>query len=122
MRQKVEGIDGVFLRAKDPAGLMRWYEKHLGVTEEWPHGHSFPWNAPKGMTVWSLFAHDTDYFGDKTQAAMINYRVRDLDAMLSQLENEGVAIIEKREDSDYGRFAWIVDPEGNRIELWQPPE
>lgn len=124
-RHKVEGVGGVFLRAKNPGELMKWYEKHLGINEEWPHGHNFLWKDDKatgeGMTVWSLFASDTDYFGERSQMVLVNYRVRDLDAFLAQLKAEGVNTLPKREESEYGRFAWIIDPEGNRIELWQPP-
>jgi predicted enzyme related to lactoylglutathione lyase len=123
---RVTGIGGIFLRARDPKALSAWYAKHLGLplTE---YGVNFVWSesaepegAGKGMTVWSLFPQETKYFGDGAQQAMVNYRVDDLDALLDQLRADGVEIDPKREDYDYGRFAWIVDPEGNRIELWQP--
>ena len=125
---RVTGIGGVFLRARDPKSLSAWYVKHLGITLSDYGGATFLWSdevpATTGMTTWSLFPEDTKYFGpgnkNGPQQAMINYRVDDLDALLAQLAAEGVTIDPKREDADYGRFAWIVDPEGNRIELWQP--
>jgi predicted enzyme related to lactoylglutathione lyase len=123
---RVTGIGGVFLRARDPKALTEWYATHLGIKPT-EHGVSFIWSecaepegTGKGMTAWSLFPADTKYFGPGTQQAMINYRVDDLDALLNQLRAAAVEIDPKREDYDYGRFAWIVDPEGNRVELWQP--
>ncbi len=122
----VTGIGGVFLRARDPKALGDWYATHLGIKPT-EYGVTFIWSecaqpegAGKGVTAWSLFPSDTKYFGPGTQQAMVNYRVDDLDALLDQLRAAGVEIDPKREDADYGRFAWIVDPEGNRIELWQP--
>ena len=98
------------------------YEKHLGLKRE-PHGQgvSLHWRDPDGMTAWALFKKDTKYFNPSQSSFMINYRVDDLDALLAALKEEGVEIDQKREDYDYGRFAWIMDPEGNRIELWEPP-
>ncbi len=120
---RVTGIGGVFFRARDPKALTAWYAKHLGVpVGEW--GTTFLWTdeipATTGSTAWSLFPQDTKYFGPGQQACMINYRVDDLDALLAQLTAAGVTIDPKRESAEYGHFAWIVDPEGNRIELWQP--
>ncbi len=123
---RVTGIGGVFLRARDSKALGEWYAQHLGIKPT-EYGVSFVWSEcaepegeGKGQTVWSLFPDDTKYFGAGTQQAMVNYRVDDLDALLEQLRAAGVEIDPKREDYEYGRFAWIVDPEGNRIELWQP--
>jgi predicted enzyme related to lactoylglutathione lyase len=82
---------------------------------------SLHWRDPDGMTAWALFKKDTKYFNPSQSSFMINYRVDDLDALLAALKEEGVEIDPKREDYDYGRFAWIMDPEGNRIELWEPP-
>jgi len=125
---RVTGIGGIFLRARDPKSLSTWYAQHLGIQLAEYGGATLLWTdeipATTGMTIWSLFPEDTTYFGpgDKgiPQQAMVNYRVDDLDALLTQLAAAGVPIDPKREDSDYGRFAWITDPEGNRIELWQP--
>ena len=125
---RVTGIGGIFLRARDPKALSAWYAKHLGIQLSDYGGASFLWidevPATTGMTTWSLFPENTKYFGpgkDGTpQAAMVNYRVDDLDALLEQLQAADVAIDPKRENADYGRFAWITDPEGNRLELWQP--
>ena len=120
---RVTGIGGIFLKARDPKALTAWYVENLGIPlSEW--GVSFKWTdevpAGTGETAWSLFPADTRYFGDGPQTAMVNYRVDDLDAILTQLAAAGVTIDPKRDDQPYGKFAWIVDPEGNRIELWQP--
>ena len=125
---RVTGIGGIFLRARDPKALSAWYAEHLGIALSDYGGATFLWSdevpATTGMTTWSIFPADTKYFGPGTdagpQAAMVNYRVDDLDGLLEQLKAAGVTIDPKREDASYGRFAWIVDPEGNRIELWQP--
>ena len=123
---RVTGIGGIFLKARDPQALAAWYAKHLGIElSAGHHGKNFLWSdevpATTGMTVWSLFPADSSYFGAGLQTAMINYRVDDLDGLLEQLRAADVAIDPKRQDyDDYGRFAWITDPEGNSIELWQP--
>lgn len=122
---RVTGIGGVFLRSPDPKALTQWYADHLGIALTDYGGINFLWSdevpAGTGMTVWSAFPHDTTYFGDGPQTVMINYRVDDLDALVAGLEAKGVWIDPKRDDSDYGRFAWIRDRDGNRVELWQPP-
>jgi predicted enzyme related to lactoylglutathione lyase len=121
--EQVTGIGGVFFKARDPAHMAAWYREHLGIPTE--DGHvDFAWrekdNPDKiGRTVWSIFPADTDYFGPSSASLMINYRVANLERMLEQLRRGGIAV-EKVEDYDYGRFAWITDPEGNRIELWEP--
>ncbi|HUA20369.1 MAG TPA: VOC family protein [Bryobacteraceae bacterium] len=123
--KRVTGIGGVFFKAEHPVQLYEWYEKHLGIVRE-PHGGGATFRCPetggKCITAWSLFPQNTKYFGPTNAPFMINYRVDDLDALLAALQAEGVAIDPKHEDSDYGRFAWIMDPEGNRIELWEPPK
>ena len=118
--ERVQGIGGVFFRARDPEALGRWYEQHLGIEiADWG-GKSF--RASSGdETVWAPFKADTAYFGSSGQQLMVNYRVRDLDAMLEQLRTAGVDVVDERLDDENGRFGWAVDPEGNRIELWQPP-
>ncbi len=115
--QKVNGIGGVFFRARDAEALGRWYEKHLGVSQLNP----LPWKQSAGYTVFAPFAQDTDYFGRTEQQWMINFRVDDLDAMITQLEAAGIPVETRAEwDSEVGKFARIHDPEGNPIELWQP--
>jgi predicted enzyme related to lactoylglutathione lyase len=122
---RVTGVGGVFLKARDPKALAGWYAEHLGIKfDAGPTGANFLWSdevpATTGATVWSLFPADTAYFGPGAQGAMVNFRVDDMDALLEKLGAAGVVIDPKRDDASYGRFAWITDPEGNRVELWQP--
>ncbi len=124
---KVLGVGGIFFRSKDPAGLGSWYQEHLGFqVEEWgdTRGTSFTPSEmpPASFTVWSAFAAGTEYFGPSGQAYMINLVVDDLDAALENVAAGGAQVLEEREDHDFGRFGWFVDPDGNRVELWQPPE
>jgi len=125
--KRVTGIGGVFFKAKDPANLAAWYRNHLGLKiEEWG-GVVFPWASPEnpagvGTTVWNAFEDSTTYFAPSTASFMINYRVEDLHALLAVLREEGCEVDEKVEESEFGKFGWVMDPEGNRIELWQPPE
>jgi predicted enzyme related to lactoylglutathione lyase len=120
---RVIGVGGVFLRAKDPKALTDWYAEHLGFPTG-DFGTMFKWSeeGPKGtgMTIWSAFPDNTDYFGKGRQAVMINYQVDDLDALLAKLAAAKVEIDPHRQNESYGKFAWITDPEGNRVELWQP--
>ncbi len=124
--KRVTGIGGIFIKAKDPQGMYAWYEKHLGVKYE-PGIQSvdFPWKdaetGEEAHTYWSLFKENTDYFDPSKSAVMINYRVADMDAVVAALQAEGIEIL-GRQDEVYGRFAWIMDPEGNKIELWAPPK
>ncbi len=121
--EQVTGIGGIFFKARDPARMTAWYREHLGIQAE--DGHAdFAWREhdrpdEMGRTVWSIFPADTEYFGPSATPFMVNYRVASLDRMLDQLRRNGITV-EKVEDYDYGRFAWITDPEGNRIELWEP--
>jgi predicted enzyme related to lactoylglutathione lyase len=120
--ERVTGVGGVFFRAKGPsAALLAWYRDHLGI-EPAPdfEGTVFRWGLPEGTTTWAIFPSDTEYFGRPDQAFMVNLRVADLDRMLDQLRRAGVEVDPRVEDSEYGRFGWVTDPEGNRIELWQP--
>jgi len=111
---KVTGIGGVFFRAKDPAVLSNWYEKHLGI-------NGMDWVQQQGQTAFAPFPADTDYFGSKSQNFMLNFRVDDLGGVLKQLRANGVKIVKDVQDHTVlGRFASIEDPEGNRIELWEP--
>ena len=124
--QRVTGLGGVFFKAKDPAALGEWYRKHLGIdVQEWG-GAVFFWKSEAnptgtGHSVWSLFDSQSAYCGP-TQAFMINYRVADVHALIAALRAEGCKVGEKVEESEYGKFGWVTDPEGNRCELWQPPE
>ena len=127
MKTRVTGLGGVFFKAKNTKKLGAWYQKHLGLpVEEWG-GASFAWRdakspRKKGCTVWSPFAADTNYFGPTKQALMLNYRVANLKKVLAQLKREGVWVDPKSgEDSGFGKFGWIKDGEGNRVELWEPP-
>jgi len=116
----VTGIGGVFQRAGQTAALRAWYAEHLGIDlADWG-GKPFEW-TPGGSTTWALFDHDTEYFGRPDQAFMVNFRVADLDALLARLRSAGVEVIDALEESEHGRFAWAVDPEGTRFELWEPP-
>jgi len=124
--KRVVGIGGVFFKAQNPEKLREWYRDHLGFNlEEWG-GAVFQPDAANGpvdkeKTVWSLFPHDSDYFAPSTQAFMINYRVDDLHALLAQLRSEGCVVDAKVDESEFGKFGWVMDPEGNRVELWEPP-
>lgn len=126
--QRVIGLGGIFFKANDPEKFGEWYRKHLGLNvEEWG-GVSFQEGAGAELTprrqshlVWSPFAADTKYFAPSEKPFMINYRVHDLEQMLGQLRGEGVEVEEKTEESEFGKFGWLMDPEGNRIELWEPP-
>ncbi len=116
--QKVQGVGGFFFKTKDPQAMAAWYEKHLGIN---PVGVT-PWATEAGYTVISPFPEDTDYFGRDSQTWMINFRVADMDAMMKQLQDAGIEVETQPDwDGDYGRFARIHDPEGNPIELWEPP-
>lgn len=124
--KRVTGIGGVFFQAKDPVALGAWYKQHLGIdVQEWG-GTAFAWadgagNPMKGTTIWSIGAADGNYFAPSTSTFMVNYRVEDLVALLHALRAEGCQVLEKTDDSEYGKFGWVIDPEGNKVELWQPP-
>ena len=124
---KVTGLGGVFFKAKDPKAQYAWYEKHLGIKGQPGTGAIFQWREAEdpeksGMTVWSIFPEDTKHFGTGQQTLMMNYLVDDLQALLATLKAEGVNVDPKVEEAEYGKFGWITDPEGNRIELWEPPK
>jgi len=125
MMKRVNGIGGVFFRAGNSKRLAEWYRKHLGIPVK--DGVTvFAWRGltnpkQKGHTVWAVFPKKTEYFGRKGQQFMINYRVKNLRDVLRELRHEGVGVDEKIEETSYGKFGWIADPEGNRIELWEPP-
>ena len=125
----VLGIGGIFFKAQDPKKLAAWYQKHLGLAVEDYGGVTFRETpgtdavAPKRQAylVWSPFPADTDYFAPSSKPFMINFRVANLDELLAKLRAEGVTVDEKTDKSEFGYFGWAMDPEGNRIELWEPP-
>jgi predicted enzyme related to lactoylglutathione lyase len=128
MMKRVTGLGGLFFKAKDPNAMYEWYEKHLGIQRE-PDGSGalFHWRDATdpdktGLTVWSMFPQDTKYFDPSPAPFMMNFRVDNLEDLLTALREEGVAVDPKVEAYDYGKFAWITDPEGNRVELWEPPK
>ena len=117
--QKVQGIGGFFFRAKNPEGLAKWYEEHLGVNPAPTNMGMEPWVTEAGVTVFSPFAADTDYFA-ADKGFMLNFRVADLDAMVAQLKSAGIVVSHESDMEGVGRFARIHDPEGNALELWEP--
>jgi glyoxylase I family protein len=117
MSRHVNGIGGLFFRSDDHKALAKWYYEHFGINNE---EHGWIWQQDAGPTVFSPFKRDTDYFASDKQQFMLNLRVQDLDGLLKKLETDGVRIDPKRMDEDYGRFAWVYDPEGNKVELWEP--
>lgn len=118
--EKVTGIGGLFFRARDPKPLARWYEKHLGVTVAPGTYEERPWFQQAGPTVFAPFPEATEYFGKRTHVWMVNFRVRDLDAIVAQLRAAGVEVTVDEQQYPNGRFARTHDPEGNPIELWEP--
>ncbi len=115
--ERVQGIGGYFIRATDPVGLTAWYRECLGLDVD----ENGLWLPDAGPTVFAAFDPETDYFGSRDQRTMLNFRVRDLDAMLDQLRDKGADVSAQIQDMPgVGRFGWVNDPEGNRIELWQP--
>lgn len=122
--KKVTGIGGIFFKCQDPDKMREWYHTHLGFDTS-QYGASFEWRqdddpTKKGSTQWSPFAETTQYFEPSTKDFMINYRVENLEALVAQLKEEGVTIVDNIEDSAYGKFVHIIDLEGNKIELWEP--
>lgn len=124
--KKVTGIGGIFFKCKDPKAINEWYKTHLGF-DTTPYGTSFEWRAmddstKTGLTQWNPFPETTKYFDPSTKEFMINYRVANLVELVEQLKNEGVTIVDEIETYDYGKFVHILDPEGNKIELWEPAD
>lgn len=118
---RVTGIGGIFFKAKDPDALRAWYRRHLGLDiQDWG-GLPLVSAGPGEVTVWTVFPESSPYFSPSPAPFMINYRVADLDAVLAALREEGCAVDEKSEASEFGKFGWVMDPEGNRLELWEPP-
>ena len=125
--KRVTGIGGIFFQARDPAALCAWYRTHLGIdVQDWG-GAAFTWSdgagqPVKGTTVWSVAAPDADSFVPTAAPFMVNYRVADLAGLLEALREEGCHVLDGTDDSEFGKFGWVIDPEGNKVELWQPPE
>ncbi len=124
MQKRVNGIGAIMFKSGDPEKLRQWYARHLGIeSEAW--GAVFPWRRaddPQRLsyTVWSPAREDSDYFQPSSHAYMINYQVDDLEGLLEQLRKEGVEVVGGVEESEFGKFAWVLDPEGRKVELWQP--
>ena len=125
--KRVTGIGGIFFSAKDPAALQAWYKQHLGIDVQPWGGAAFDWtdaegNPTKGTTAWLIGADDGKHFAPSKSTFMVNYRVENLTTLLQALRDEGCNVLEKTtEDADYGKFGWVMDPEGNKVELWEPP-
>ena len=122
---RVTGFGGLFFKSPDPERLYQWYEKHLGIKRD-EYGVTFKWaddpNSADGFTVWSIFPQSSTYFDPGKAPFMMNLRVEDLKDLLAKLRSEGVWVDDKYEEHEYGNFGWIMDPDGNRIELWEPPK
>jgi predicted enzyme related to lactoylglutathione lyase len=125
-KKKVTGIGGVFVKSEDPAKMREWYAQHLGFKDD-KYGSNFEWrkmDKPEeiGTTVWTPFPNDTKYFGNPDKQFMLNLRVEDLDGLLADLKNEGIEQIGETQTFDFGKFAYIQDLEGNKLELWEPKD
>jgi predicted enzyme related to lactoylglutathione lyase len=122
--KRVTGIGGIFFKANDPKALGAWYKNHLGLdVTDWG-GAIINWGGPdseKGMTVWSAFKNDSTHLGPESARFMVNYRVADLHGLLAALKSEGCQVDDNMQESEDGKFGWVFDPEGNKVELWEPP-
>ena len=123
--KRVTGIGGVFIKSRDPEALRAWYAKHLGVDVQAWGGAAFRWVDDDGVpvggtTIWSV--GDGAHFAPSAAEFMVNYRVADLRGLLEALRAEGCEVLEAAEESEFGTFGWVIDPEGRKVELWQPPE
>jgi predicted enzyme related to lactoylglutathione lyase len=124
--KRVTGIGGIFFNAKDPVALRAWYQKHLGLDVQPWGGAVFRWadaegNPTSGTTIWNVSDAGGDHFAPSMASFMVNYRVADLHALIRELRNEGCNVQDRTEESEYGKFGWVLDPEGNKVELWEPP-
>ncbi len=124
--KRVTGIGGIFFKAKDAPALHAWYKRHLGIDVQSWGGTAFSWTDADGTpvggtTIWSVSSDKSEQFASSSATFMINYRVDDLHALINVLREEGCNVLEKVDDSEYGKFGWVIDPEGNKVELWQPP-
>ena len=124
--KRVTGVGGIFFKAKDPPALQAWYKNHLGIDVQPWGGAAFEWTDSEGKpvagtTAWSIVSEKSTQFEPGSASFMVNYRVEDLEALVKALREEGCNVLDKVDDSEYGKFGWVIDPEGNKIELWQPP-
>lgn len=124
--KRVTGIGGIFFKSPNPAALCAWYKEHLGIDVQAWGGTAFTWTDSEGKpmagtTVWSVGDSTSTNFAPSTAPFMINYRVADLHALVSVLRSEGCNVLDKIDESEYGKFAWVIDPDGNKVELWEPP-
>ncbi len=125
--KRVTGIGGIFFKAKDAPSLQAWYKRHLGIDVQAWGGAAFNWTDAEGKpvagtTAWLIDPQESNHFAPSSASFMVNYRVEDLHALVKVLKEEGCNVLEKIDESDYGKFAWVIDPEGNKVELWQPPQ
>ncbi|NVM75567.1 putative enzyme related to lactoylglutathione lyase [Duganella sp. SG902] len=124
--KRVTGIGGIFFYAKDPKALGAWYQRHLGIDVQPWGGAAFEWRDDSGQpvggtTAWCISAADSNAFAPGAKPFVVNYRVHDLAALLQALRDEGCEVLDKTDESEFGKFGWVIDPEGNKVELWQPP-
>ena len=124
--KRVTGIGGIFFKAKDAASLQAWYKRHLGIDVQPWGGAAFDWTGADGKpvagtTAWLIASEKSDQFAPSSAPFMVNYRVADLHGLVKALKEEGCNVLEQIDESEYGKFAWVVDPEGNKVELWEPP-
>ena len=125
--KRVTGIGGIFFKAKNAPAMHAWYKRHLGIdVQDWG-GASFDWTDADGKptggtTAWTINPAESKQFAPSEASFMVNYRVADLRGLLKALKDEGCKVLEKVDESDYGKFGWVMDPEGNKVELWQPPQ
>ena len=119
--KRVTGIGGIFFKAKDAPSLRAWYKRHLGIDVQAWGGAAFDWSG-KGTTAWLIDPQETKHFAPSSASFMVNYRVDDLHALVKALKEEGCNVLDKIDESDFGKFGWVIDPEGNKVELWEPPE
>lgn len=125
--KRVTGIGGIFFQARDPVALRAWYQQHLGIEVQAWGGAAFTWadehgKPTTGTTIWSINAADAEAMTPGAAPFVINYRVHDLEALLAALREEGCHVLDPGAESEYGKFGWVIDPEGNKVELWQPPQ
>lgn len=124
--KRVTGIGGIFFHARDPAALRAWYQKHLGIDVQPWGGAAFAWTDAEGKptagtTIWTIGDAKSNDYAPSAAPFMVNYRVAELHPLVAALKAEGCNVLEKTEESEYGNFAWVMDPEGNKVELWEPP-